>query len=125
MKPKLGVNIDTQGRYVARTKLDEFTHIVAKLPAVDYPLMLEVEHLSMQLARMAVANVCDTHLVPLERLAAQHKYDLGDPDLKSTNFLVVPWYDRKDQADGLQQRDSPGDARLGQLANPKLRNDPR
>lgn len=96
VQPKLGVNIDAQGRYVARTKLDEFTHIVAKLPAVDYPLMPEVEHLSMHLARLAGADVCDTHLVPLERLAAQHKYDLGDPDLKSTNFLVVPRYDRKE-----------------------------
>lgn len=96
VQPKLGVNEDQQGRYVARTKLDEFTHIVAKLPAVDYPLMPEVEHLSMHLARLAGVDVCDTYLVPLERLAAQHKYDLGDPDLRTTNFLAVPRYDRRE-----------------------------
>ncbi|CAN5406165.1 hypothetical protein BH11PSE7_BH11PSE7_23870 [soil metagenome] len=95
IQPKLGVNRDGQGRYVARTKLSESTHIIAKLPVVDYPLMPEVEHLSMQLAGLAGVNVCATELVPLERLVAAHHYDLGDPDLGTTNFLAVPRYDRQ------------------------------
>lgn len=96
VQPKLGVNRDQQGRYVARTKLDELTHVIAKLPAVDYPLMPEVEHLSMQLARLAGVNACETELVSLEKLMAKHRYDIGDPDLKVTNFLAVPRYDRSE-----------------------------
>lgn len=95
IQPKLGVNKDEHGRYVARTKLSEATHIIAKLPAVDYPLMPEVEHLSMRLAQLAGVNACSTELVPLEKLLAQHHYDLGDPDLATTNFLAVARYDRQ------------------------------
>lgn len=95
VQPKLGVNQDAQGRYVARTKLSESTHVIAKLPAVDYPLMPEVEHLSMQLATLAGVDACTTELVPLEQLAARHRYDLGDPDLRTTNFLAIPRYDRQ------------------------------
>lgn len=95
IQPKLGVNRDSEGRYVARTRLSESTHVIAKLPAVDYPLMPEVEHLSMQLAALAGVDACVTELVPLEKLMAQHHYDLGDPDLASTNFLAVPRYDRQ------------------------------
>lgn len=95
IQPKLGVNKDPQGRYVARTKLSESTHVIAKLPVVDYPLMPEVEHLSMQLAGLAGASVCATELVPLERLMARHHYDLGEPDLATARFLAVPRYDRQ------------------------------
>jgi len=95
IQPKLGVNRDAAGRYVARTKLNQSTHIIAKLPVVDYPLMPEVEHVSMQLARLAGANACQTELVPLERLVADHGYDLGDPHPGVTNFLAVPRYDRE------------------------------
>ncbi|MDO9438867.1 type II toxin-antitoxin system HipA family toxin [Hydrogenophaga sp.] len=94
IQPKLGVNKDAQGRYVSRTTLNETTHIIAKLPVVDHPLMPEVEHLSMQLARLAGVNACETELVPLEQLFARHGYDIGDPDLKVTHFLAVPRYDR-------------------------------
>ncbi|MBF5006757.1 type II toxin-antitoxin system HipA family toxin [Diaphorobacter caeni] len=94
VQPKLGVNRDSAGRYVARTKLSEVSHIIAKLPVVDYPRMPEVEHLSMELARMAGVDACETHLVPLEKLSADHVYDLGSPDERTTLFLAVPRYDR-------------------------------
>lgn len=94
IQPKLGVNRDEGGRYVARTKLSQSTHVIAKLPVVDYPLMPEVEHVSMQLASLAGVTACATELVPLQRLSAEHHYDLGDPDLAVTNFLAVPRYDR-------------------------------
>jgi len=95
IQPKLGVNKDDEGRYVARTKLSESSHVIAKLPVVDYPLLPEIEHLSMQLAAMAGVNACVTELVPLERLMARHQYDLGDPDMATTKFLAVPRYDRQ------------------------------
>jgi len=95
VQPKLGVILDGQGRYVARTKLEDSTHIVAKLPAVDYPLMPEVEHLSMHLAKKAGVDACQTMLEPLEKLIATHSYELGDLNLRSTNFLAIPRYDRK------------------------------
>ncbi|QIL74135.1 type II toxin-antitoxin system HipA family toxin (plasmid) [Diaphorobacter sp. HDW4B] len=94
VQPKLGVNEDSKGRYVARTKLSEVSHIIAKLPVVDYPRMPEVEHLSMELARMAGVDACQTRLVPLEKLLADHVYDLGSPDERTTMFLAVPRYDR-------------------------------
>ena len=94
VQPKLGVNKGEAGRYVARTRLSESTHVIAKLPVVDYPLMPELEHLSMQLAALAGVNACTTELVPLDRLLAAHAYDLGDPDLAVTHFLAVPRYDR-------------------------------
>jgi serine/threonine-protein kinase HipA len=94
IQPKLGVNKDGSGRYVARTRLNQSTHIIAKLPAVDYPLMPEVEHVSMQLAGLAGVTACTTELVALEHLYADHHYDLGDPDLKVTRFLAIPRYDR-------------------------------
>ena len=94
VQPKLGVNKGEAGRYVARTRLSESTHVIAKLPVVDYPLMPELEHLSMQLAALAGVNACATELVPLDRLLAPHAYDLGDPDLAVTHFLAVPRYDR-------------------------------
>ncbi|RCW69489.1 type II toxin-antitoxin system HipA family toxin [Pseudorhodoferax soli] len=94
VQPKLGVNLDAQGRYVARTKLDEATHIIAKLPVVGYPRMPEVEHLSMHLAGLAGVRVCKTSLVPLQALSARHSYDLGSPDPDRTMFLAVPRYDR-------------------------------
>lgn len=95
VQPKLGVNKDDEGRYVARTRLTESTHVIAKLPVAGYPLMPEVEHLSMQLAVMAGVDACVTELVPLDQLMAQHHYDLGDQDVATTMFLAVPRYDRQ------------------------------
>lgn len=94
IQPKLGVNKDSNGRYVARTKLSEVSHVIAKLPVVGNPNMPEVEHLSMSLAKAAGVNACKTELVPLSRLAADHVYDLGNPDENKTMFLAVPRYDR-------------------------------
>lgn len=92
VQPKLGV-IREGDRYVGRTK-DQDTHIIAKLPVVAYPLLPEVEDLSLQLAKAAGVNVCDAYLEPLGKLAAQHNYDLGDAQVK-TNFLAVVRYDRR------------------------------
>jgi len=94
VQPKLGVNQDPQGRYVARTKLDEATHIIAKLPVVGYPRMPEVEHLSMALARLAGVQACETRLVPMQALQAPHRYSLGEADTSQEHFLAVPRYDR-------------------------------
>lgn len=95
VQPKLGVNQDPQGRYVARTKLDEATHVIAKLPVAGYPLMPEVEHLSMALARLAGVQACETRLEPLQALLAPHRYALGEAaDTAQQHFLAVPRYDR-------------------------------
>lgn len=95
VQPKLGVNQDLQGRYVARTKLDEATHVIAKLPVAGYPLMPEVEHLSMALARLAGVQACQTRLEPLQALLAPHRYPLGEAaDMAQQHFLAVPRYDR-------------------------------
>lgn len=93
VQPKLSVN-EKDGRYVARTKIDELTRIIAKLPVVRYPRMPEVEHTSMQLAKLAGADVCETKLVPLSALEAKHGYDLGELEPDKTLFLAVKRYDR-------------------------------
>lgn len=91
VQPKLGVIRDGD-RYVGRTK-DRDTHIIAKLPVIGYPLLPEVEELSLRLARAAGVNACEAYLAPLRQLAVQHHYELGptDPD---TRFLAVRRYDR-------------------------------
>jgi serine/threonine-protein kinase HipA len=91
VQPKLGV-IKDGDRYVARTK-DRDTHIIAKLPVMAYPLLPEVEDLSLRLAQAAGVYACDAYLEPLGKLAAQHGYDMGDA-LANTNFLAVVRYDR-------------------------------
>lgn len=91
VQPKLGV-IKEGDRYVGRTK-DQDTHIIAKLPVVGQPRLPELEHLSLELARAAGIDVCEAYLEPLERLAMQHGYDLGDAGVR-TSFLAVVRYDR-------------------------------
>lgn len=91
VQPKLGVFKQGE-RYVARTK-DHDTHIIAKLPVVGQPRLPELEFLSLELAAAAGVNVCEATLEPLEKLAVEHGYDLGDADNK-TNFLAVLRYDR-------------------------------
>jgi serine/threonine-protein kinase HipA len=93
VQPKLSVN-EKDGRYVARTKIDEVTRIIAKLPVVKHPLMPEVEHTSMELAKLAGVDACETKLVPLSALEAKHGYDLGDVEPDKTKFLAVKRYDR-------------------------------
>ena len=94
VQPKLGV-IRQGERYVGRTK-DQDTWIIAKLPVVGQPLLPEVEDLSLRLAAAAGVSVCEAYLEPLEKLALQHGYDLGDADAK-THFLAVVRYDRSPQ----------------------------
>lgn len=94
VQPKVGV-IRQGGRYVGRTKMQD-THIIAKLPVVGQPLLPELEELSLRLAGAAGVNVTEAHLAPLEELAVEHGYDLGDADGR-TNFLAVIRYDRTPQ----------------------------
>ncbi len=91
VQPKVGVILEG-GRYVGRTKMQD-THIIAKLPVVGQALLPEVEELSLRLAGAAGVNVTEAHLEPLEMLAVEHGYDLGDVSRK-TNFLAVIRYDR-------------------------------
>lgn len=91
VQPKVGV-IKDGDRYVGRTKLQD-THIIAKLPVVGYPLLPELEELSLRLAKAAGATVCETRLEPLAKLAVEHGYDLGEAD-RSTAFLAVTRFDR-------------------------------
>ncbi len=91
VQPKLAVTW-VGGRYVARTKMQD-AHIIAKLPVVGQPRLPELEDLSLRLAAAAGVSVCTAYLVPLDQLAVEHGYDLGDADGK-TNFLAVERYDR-------------------------------
>lgn len=91
VQPKLAVTLEG-GRYVARTKTRD-AHIIAKLPVVGQPNLPELEYLSLRLAAAAGARVCKAELVPLELLAMEHGYDLGEADAK-TKFLAVHRYDR-------------------------------
>jgi serine/threonine-protein kinase HipA len=91
VQPKVGV-IKEGGRYVGRTKMQD-THIIAKLPVVGQPLLPELEYVSLRLAAAAGVSVTEAHLEPLETLAVEHGYDLGEADNK-TNFLAVTRYDR-------------------------------
>lgn len=92
MQAKLGVLKEGDG-YVARTKLQD-THIIAKLPVVGYALLPELEDLSLRLAAAAGVTVCEVTLEPLEKLAVEHNYDLGDETTGKTNFLAVTRFDR-------------------------------
>ena len=92
MQAKLGV-LKEGDRYVARTKLQD-THIIAKLPVVGYALLPELEDLSLRLAAAAGVTVCEVALEPLEKLAVEHNYDLGDETTGKTNFLAVTRFDR-------------------------------
>lgn len=92
VQPKLGV-IKEHDRYVGRTK-DRDTHIIAKLPVVAYPLLPEVEELSLRMAKVAGVHTCDAYLEPLSKLVAEHHYDLGDAQ-QTTTFLAVVRYDRQ------------------------------
>jgi serine/threonine-protein kinase HipA len=91
VQPKIGV-MKENDRYVGRTKLQD-THIIAKLPVVGYPLMPELEALSLHLAALAGVTVCEVALEPLEKLVVQHGYDLGDANA-ATHFLAVTRFDR-------------------------------
>ncbi|AOB31247.1 phosphatidylinositol kinase [Bordetella sp. H567] len=83
-------------RFVARTKLKHprhVRHVIAKLPVAQYPLLPELEHLSLQMAAASGVSVVESELAPLERLAVEHGYELGDVNA-NTRFLAVYRYDR-------------------------------
>lgn len=89
VQPKLSL-VQAGGRYVARTKNAEGIHIIAKLPTVEYPLLPQVEELSMRLAAAAGVNVCEVELAPLENIDADQPFVLGEGRL----FLAVRRFDR-------------------------------
>lgn len=89
VQPKLSL-LQSGGRYVARTKDARGVHIIAKLPTVEYPLLPQVEELSMRLAAAAGVQVCDVVLAPLEHLEADQPFVLG----QGRQFLAVRRFDR-------------------------------
>jgi serine/threonine-protein kinase HipA len=91
LQPKLSL-LDQGGRYVARTKDANGIHIIAKLPAVEYPLMPEVEELSLRLADAAGVQVCSAKLAPLNAIDTDVPFTLGE----SRSFLAVERFDRQD-----------------------------
>lgn len=98
LQPKLAALKEGE-RYVARTRLQD-TRIIAKLPVVGYARLPELEDLSLRLAAAAGVNVCEAHLEPLEKLAMEHGYDLGDDATGKTNFLAVVRFDRPNGKNG-------------------------
>jgi len=92
VQPKLAL-VQQQGRYVARTKDAQGTHIIAKLPTVEYALLPEVEELSLRLAQAAGVNVCTAWLAPMEQILARQPFVLGE----SRQFLAVKRFDRSPQ----------------------------
>ena len=91
IQPKLGVNKDTGGRFVGRTRHHD-TAIIAKLPSADYPRMPQMEALSMRLAKLAGVDTCDVELADMKALGASHRYDLGRE--AQGRFLAVTRFDR-------------------------------
>lgn len=89
VQPKLSLVRDG-GRYVARTKNPDGVHIIAKLPTVDFPLLPQVEELSMRLAAAAGVTVCEVELAPLELIHAEQPFTLGE----GREFLAVRRFDR-------------------------------
>lgn len=98
VQPKLAL-IREGGRFVAARHL-EGGHVIGKLPTAMYDLLPQVEHLSLQLATAAGANVCTATLQPISLITADHNFILG----KSDKFLAVERFDR-DQPGRLHAED--------------------
>lgn len=92
VQPKLAL-VAQQGRYVARTKDAQGTHIIAKLPTVEYALLPEVEELSLRLAQAAGVKVSKAWLAPMSEMLAEQPFVLGE----SRQFLAVQRFDRSPQ----------------------------
>ena len=91
IQPKLGL-VEQGGRYVARTRDSRSSvHIIAKLPANAYPLLPEVEELTLRLARAAGVHTCDAELRPMSDIVAQDQPFTLNPDHR---FLAVRRFDR-------------------------------
>ena len=88
MQPKLAL-VYEGGRYVSGRR-HKGGHIIGKLPTALYDLLPEVEHLSLELARAAGVNACETSLEPLDLIDADHHFTLGH----SRTFLAVKRFDR-------------------------------
>ena len=94
IQPKLGL-VEHGGRYVARTRDSRSsTHIIAKLPANAYPLLPEVEALSLRLARAAGVHTCDAELRPMTDIVPQDQPFTLDSQRR---FLAVRRFDRGPQ----------------------------
>ena len=74
----------------ADSPLREVVHIIAKLRPVEYPLLPQVEELSMRMAAVACVNVCGVKLVPLKHVEADQPFVLGG----GRKFLTVRRLDR-------------------------------
>jgi serine/threonine-protein kinase HipA len=93
VQAKLGAVLAENGRYVAPTKTSSGMHVILKLPSIDFPLLPEVELLSLAMARAAGVTVCEASLAPLATLEVEHHYDLGAAS-KTSRFLAVKRFDR-------------------------------
>jgi serine/threonine-protein kinase HipA len=89
VQPKWSL-VETGGRYVSRTKNLEGMHIIAKLPTVDFPLLPEVEELSLRLAAAAGVATCEAALAPMAAISDELPY----PQLDAKQFLAVRRFDR-------------------------------
>ncbi len=90
VQPKLSL-VQDGARYVARTKDAAGLHIIAKLPSAEFPLLPEVEALSLQLAEAAGVDVNRARLVPLDEIDTDIPFILGP----SRHFLAVERFDRR------------------------------
>lgn len=91
VQPKVGV-LKQGSFFVGRTRGSGAT-VIAKLPVESYPLLPQVEELSLRMAASAGVRVVTAALEPMSSLAVDHGLDLGSisPD---TCFLAVQRYDR-------------------------------
>lgn len=89
VQPKLSL-VQAGSRYVARTKDTAGTHIIAKLPSAEFPLLPEVEALSLQLAQAVGVDVARARLVSLDEIDIDIPFVLGP----SRHFLAVERFDR-------------------------------
>lgn len=92
LQAKLSLVIDGAGRYVARTKNSQGIHIIAKLPTMEFPMMPEVEDLSLRLAAQAGVTTCKASLAAIDEIDADIPFVLG----QARTFLAVERFDRLD-----------------------------
>jgi serine/threonine-protein kinase HipA len=100
IQPKLSL-VAHGGRYVARTKDENGIHIIAKLPTVEYPLLPDVEDLSLRLAAAAGVQTCNAALAPLASIDTDVPFALGE----SRTFLAVERFDRRNGSEHVHCED--------------------
>lgn len=89
MQPKLAL-VKIGKRYVHRTKTDQGTRIIAKLPVVGQPFMPLLEHTALTLAKAARVNTCESTLARLSDINSLQGYSLPD----ESEFLCITRFDR-------------------------------